>query len=288
MKTQPKISLPYRKIKLPAKPIRKKTGYETLSEAIKDLSSQGYTIDFNILASEDCLQCSKTDLKLSPDEFQIDATYRFEGLSDPADKMILFAISSSSLNIKGIVVNSFGMYANTDGSQIVERLLNNSKSQGAPIKRHPALVQLSRDHHFGLLLVWKIRRGLKKSIAKERISNYILFFYNEDLKEHFKEEERDLFSRLPETDPLYIQAYSEHEQLNMLVNEIKTNPGNEKLVTEFADTLEKHIRFEERSLFNYLQEKFTEDELATLVKDNGHQKENIDLRWNDQFWIYKK
>ena len=47
----------------------------------------------------------------------------------------------------------------------------------APIKRHQAIVSFSKDHHFGLLLVWKIRQGLKKSIDPVRISNYVLFFF---------------------------------------------------------------------------------------------------------------
>lgn len=288
MKSPVKISLPNSRIKIPAKTVAKKTGYETLSEAIKDLYNLGYTRDFNILAAEDCLQCNKTNLRLSPDDFQIDATYRFEGSTDPGDEMILFAISSISSNIKGIVVNAFGMYADTDSSKIVDRLLNRNNNKKAPIKRHPALVQLSRDHHFGLLLVWKIRQGIKKDIAKERISNYILFFFNEDLKDHFKEEETNIFSKLPEDNPLYIQAISEHTEIYKLVEKIKQNPENETLLTFFADTLEKHIRFEERSLFNYLQEILSEEELVDLIKEDTHQKENIDLKWNDQFWAYKQ
>lgn len=34
-----------------------------------------------------------------------------------------------------------------------------------PIKRNAAIVEFSKDHHFALLLVWKIREGLKKSIG---------------------------------------------------------------------------------------------------------------------------
>ena len=36
-----------------------------------------------------------------------------------------------------------------------------------PLKRHAGLVELSRDHHHGLLLSWKIRQGLKKEIEPE-------------------------------------------------------------------------------------------------------------------------
>ena len=62
-----------------------------------------------------------------------------------------------------------------------------------PIKRHPSLVAFSRDHHFGLLLVWKIKYGLDNGIAPERISNYVLYFFEQDLEAHFKEEEQKLF-----------------------------------------------------------------------------------------------
>lgn len=41
------------------------------------------------------------------------------------------------------------------------------------MKRHAALVQLSRDHHYGLLLCWKLKEGLKKEIEVERMSKYI-------------------------------------------------------------------------------------------------------------------
>jgi hypothetical protein len=64
----------------------------------------------------------------------------------------------------------------------------------APIKRHQAIVSFSKDHHFGLLLVWKIRKGLNKTVDPVRISNYVTFFLKEDLEKHFKEEEQLLFS----------------------------------------------------------------------------------------------
>ncbi len=83
----------------------------------------------------------------------------------------------------------------------------------APIKRHQALVSFSKEHHFGLLLVWKIRQGLDNAVSAERISKYVLFFFNEDLKTHFKEEEELLFSKLPATDALRVRAEEEHKEI---------------------------------------------------------------------------
>lgn len=98
--------------------------YETVSEAINDLAKRGYTTDFKILADQDCLMCHQTVTQLSPEEFEIDETHRFEGETDPGDEMIVHAISSTKYNMKGIIVNGYGTYADTSTSKIVARLKN--------------------------------------------------------------------------------------------------------------------------------------------------------------------
>ena len=96
--------------------------YDTVSEAINDLHSLGNTIDFLIVADKECLVCHKTGTELSPVEFEIDQFYRFEGDTDPGDEIIVYAISSKKNNAKGIVVNAFGIYADSVSSTIVNRL----------------------------------------------------------------------------------------------------------------------------------------------------------------------
>ncbi|HEY5408955.1 MAG TPA: phosphoribosylpyrophosphate synthetase [Ginsengibacter sp.] len=63
----------------------------TLSEITNVLKGKGYNIDFNLKKS--CIECSGTYLKILPVEFIIDKHYRFEGISDPADEAIVYAIS---------------------------------------------------------------------------------------------------------------------------------------------------------------------------------------------------
>ncbi len=157
-----------------------------------------------------------------------------------------------------------------------------------PIKRHEALIHFSRDHHFGLLLTWKIRQGLKKNVATERISNYILFFYENDLKKHFADEEKHLFSQLSPVDALYIQVMKEHEDIYRLIASIEKNPASTTVPSDFADTLEKHIRFEERVLFNHMQNIFTAEKLETILSLHTHHHCNVDDRWNDHFWSESK
>ncbi|MBK8698612.1 MAG: phosphoribosylpyrophosphate synthetase [Saprospiraceae bacterium] len=98
------------------------TSYETASEAINDLVKRGYTLDFNLHEEEDCLICKETTAQLSPGEFEIDEIYRFEGNTDPGDEMIVFAISSRLDDAKGILVNAYGMYSDSNASIIVEKL----------------------------------------------------------------------------------------------------------------------------------------------------------------------
>ncbi|AUC85271.1 phosphoribosylpyrophosphate synthetase [Polaribacter sp. ALD11] len=100
----------------------KTKSYDTVTEAMSDLKKLGYTIDFSILPDKECLVCSFTATELSPEDFEIDHFYRFEGDSDPGDEMIVYAISSIKNNLKGIVVNAYGIYEDSASSAIVKRL----------------------------------------------------------------------------------------------------------------------------------------------------------------------
>lgn len=156
-----------------------------------------------------------------------------------------------------------------------------------PIKRHKAIVSFSKEHHFGLLLVWKIRQGLKLGVDPGRISKYVLYFFREDLQKHFSEEETLLFARLPKNDPLRIQAEKEHCNINSLVKSISLDESNIGLLQQFSDDLEKHIRFEERELFNHLQSELDEKDLAEIGK-RFSEAVDVDLNWKDLFWIIEK
>ena len=153
-----------------------------------------------------------------------------------------------------------------------------------PIKRHQALVSFSKDHHFGLLLVWKIRQGLKKAVSNERISNYVLYFFNEDLTKHFRDEEQMLFSQLPADDILRLRAEAEHKMIYGLVTSIDKKKDDAVLLNRMADELEKHIRFEEREFFNHIQKIIPENELIEIAARFTNDSKTVDEKWNDVFW----
>ena len=94
--------------------------YETLSEAINDLTKRGYTLNFNL--KRDQIQCVENKINLQPDEFEIDEVHRFQEMSDVGDENILYAISSHKNNMKGILVNAFGIYADTASAELAAKL----------------------------------------------------------------------------------------------------------------------------------------------------------------------
>jgi hemerythrin-like domain-containing protein len=160
--------------------------------------------------------------------------------------------------------------------------------QPIPIKRNPAIISFSKDHHFGLLLVWKIRQGIKTGVSAERIAAYTLFFFKVDLEKHFNAEEVLLFTALDARDPLRRQAEAEHRIIRRIVEQIEENKNNISLLEQFADKLEKHIRFEERELFAHLQEQLSENELLRIAERLPNDGNIVDDNWSDIFWQHKK
>jgi hypothetical protein len=96
--------------------------YETVSEAVNDLVKRGYTTDFNLHEEGECIICSSSNQTLSPEEFEIDEVHRFEGMTDPGDEMIVYAISSKKTALKGVLINAYGMYANAQTSKLIKHL----------------------------------------------------------------------------------------------------------------------------------------------------------------------
>lgn len=157
-----------------------------------------------------------------------------------------------------------------------------------PLKRHEALVGFSKDHHFGLLLVWKIRQGLNKKVSPGRISDYVLYFFDEDIDGHFKEEEEQLFPMLPSSSILRQQAETEHKAIYEMIGRLRKDKDNMDLLLQFADALKDHIRFEERELFPFMQQTLSATELEQIADHEDPRGEEIDAHWHDIFWVNEK
>lgn len=148
-----------------------------------------------------------------------------------------------------------------------------------PLKRQEALVQLSREHHFALLLCWKIKEGIKKNVASARIFSYVDWFYKNHLKPHFEVEEQTLFPVLGSSHSLIIEALNQHSQL---IHWFEKSERNSDTLISISQKLDEHVRFEERQVFEEIQKNATQQLLAEILQNNPHHEfvENNE----DKFW----
>ena len=149
----------------------------------------------------------------------------------------------------------------------------------APIKRNKLLQPISREHHHGLLLSWKIRQGISKKVDPLRIKKYVDWFFENHLIPHFEFEEKHIFTILDPKHELVVKALSEHRRLQRLATDEK-NVGNS--LSLFEEELEQHIRFEERILFTEVQQHATAEHWEELEKQ--HHDESFVDNTSDEFW----
>lgn len=156
--------------------------------------------------------------------------------------------------------------------------------QQKPIKRNPQLIKLSRDHHFGLLIVWKIRQGIRYEVAAPRIVAFVLEAFRKELEPHFLQEEKCVFPLLQPDDPMRLRAAAEHQNLRSLQVDLSQDISYD-LLQLFANLLDEHIRFEERELFNYIEEICSQELLIEAEKCMQAMPQPVADQWADQFWV---
>ena len=100
--------------------------YDNLVDATNDLMKRGYTE--NLSLEGDTVDDKDKKIHMTADDFEIDEFYRFEGPSNPDDMSIIYAVTSAKYNIKGVLVNAFGTYANTSPSAIEAKLSHSQVS----------------------------------------------------------------------------------------------------------------------------------------------------------------
>ena len=94
--------------------------YSNLVEAINGLRKEGYTEDFNL--QQHCLECRDRQFQIFHDEFVVDKFFRFDVSSDAADQSIIYAISSDKYNLKGILINGYGIYSEPMTNLMLKKL----------------------------------------------------------------------------------------------------------------------------------------------------------------------
>ena len=158
------------------------------------------------------------------------------------------------------------------------------------ILRHSTLQPLSRQHHQGLLVSLLLDKGLKKNASLKEMRDFILQFWEDELRQHFEKEDL-LFLPLADTYPQLIehltQLKNEHQEIRMLIQKLNNEIRSEQLetITSFSNNLEKHIRFEERQLFNIILETLPENELNNFESElNLITEKEFCTKYPVKFW----
>ncbi|MAT06569.1 MAG: hypothetical protein CL424_16135 [Acidimicrobiaceae bacterium] len=94
---------------------------ETLSEAITRLAGAAYVHDFRVDGGQ--LVCDRCGARFDPSQMTIDQIVRFEGISDPDDQAILYALGTGS-GALGLYAAAYGAAASTDDIAVSRALPN--------------------------------------------------------------------------------------------------------------------------------------------------------------------
>jgi hypothetical protein len=85
--------------------------YSTMTEAVRSLKARGSEADFGYV--DGAFHIVNSERAFGGEELSIVEHYRFEGISDPDDMSVLYAVEASD-GTRGTIVEAFGVYANPE------------------------------------------------------------------------------------------------------------------------------------------------------------------------------
>ena len=97
---------------------------KSMTECVEKMSSKGYS--YNFRATDEGLVCNETEELFKPEQVKIPNFFRFEGMSDPNDNSILYAIETDN-GLKGTLVDGYGASSNPDVDEFIKAVENITK-----------------------------------------------------------------------------------------------------------------------------------------------------------------
>lgn len=129
------------------------------------------------------------------------------------------------------------------------------------MKRHPDLLQLSREHYGALKLARDARRDAASGTAGDvaALVQRVVQVFAAELDPHFHVEEQGILVLLAQAGEheLVARTLADHAELRRLAAALVT-PAADTLL-RFAELLGSHVRFEEREVFEAAQTKLDMD-----------------------------
>ena len=134
--------------------------------------------------------------------------------------------------------------------------------------RDKNLIPLSRQHQHALALCVRLDRAIQAGeIDPEAWHTEIQQLFEGEIGIHFAAEERELFpaaARFSELKPLVDELVIEHVLLRDFFSRAAARSLDPRSLGEFGQKLARHIRKEERQLFEGMQKVMNPEDLALL------------------------
>lgn len=133
------------------------------------------------------------------------------------------------------------------------------------MKRHPALISLSQDHHHALVIAQRLRRATDETFCEE--VRLFLDHWETEEQEHFRLEEELVLPVYADHSapqhPAILRTYVDHAEIRRDAVRLAVAPTLD-VAHLLGVRLADHIGFEEHELFPLIEEALTERELRRL------------------------
>jgi hemerythrin-like domain-containing protein len=133
------------------------------------------------------------------------------------------------------------------------------------MKRHPALVPFSRDHHHALVIARRLRRATTQTASET--ARAFLAHWDAEQKQHFRLEEELLLPAYaahgPPDHPAVIRMLLDHMLIRRDADLLANAPPLE-LLHDLGARLAAHVEMEEHELFPLIEKTIPEPELNSL------------------------
>jgi hemerythrin-like domain-containing protein len=141
------------------------------------------------------------------------------------------------------------------------------------MKRSAELRVLSVQHHHGLVAAQRLRQAARGEVPLAAALTQFLESWRDEIQPHFRAEEEILLpafaQRVPADDPLIARTLTEHVALRRATRELERAAVGlqQTLAREIGQSLDDHIRFEERVLFPAIEAALEGPSLGELGRE---------------------
>lgn len=144
------------------------------------------------------------------------------------------------------------------------------------MKRHPAFLRLSRDHHHALVLGRALRddapERLRAGLPAEptALVAHLKARFSAEIESHFKDEDRVLLPLSEARGPLRLHAariQGDHAALRAMMSALAPGPSLASDLDAFGRRLMDHVQYEERVWFPALEVHLDAEALAAIAAE---------------------